>query len=541
MEDFLKSLQESALPAIWSRGVALTREASFILDSSSGPELIVRVLLKNRPVHPRVTLWPTEGDAYCDCGDRNDPCLHIVAAALAVKSGQATQAGTSAHDKAGEAEKKPIGVSYRLLRKERNLELERWIGSLSGEIKLEESLVGFIGGIQSGRIHHPAVATTRDDFAIDALLSHRSSRSLDRPAWAKILALLENAPHLLLDGKPVKASGAIFPLKLELIDDAGGFRLRRKTESSVREVFLQGIVRAADSADATGILRPAQDPDLDARERDWIKGEGSFFADSDQARLVSEILPTLELKLPVEIVTEKLPRLVDFPPRIALEIEPEGRDAISVLADLVYGDPPIARVRLDLTGAPLESISRGQIPRRDPALEKTLVRDLQTERHLKTGQRVRMEGDEAARFLLKQPKNGDYPTVTALDLAPKFSIEGQSEFNLNFSFEDSQNEVLSGQAVLAAWKAGRSFFPLSSGGWAPLPQDWLARYGGADFECARCSSRIRGKNPEVAAARNSRSRRGAGAKVPGRPDAAQNRASENRDHPRYETSRRSEV
>lgn len=490
MEDFLKTLQENALPAVWSRGVALSREATFIRDSEpKNPEIIIRVLVKNRPVHPRVSLWPNEADAYCDCGDKNDPCIHIIAAALAFKNG--TLNASQSQSKSETSETLPLenflGISYRFIKQERNLELERWVCSQRGTRKLEESLVSFIGGVQSGRIAHPPVATTREDFAIDALLTQRSAvvrsvRVLDRSSWGKLLSLLDNAAQVLLDDKPVKTSGSVFPFVLELIEEQEsapgvGYRLRRKVQDSLQEVFLQGVVLTE------GTLRPAQDPDLDPQQKQWIKGEGSFFPASKQVTLVSEILPLLQKKLRIEINTEKLPKLVESLPRIALTIDHEGVDAISVVADLVYGNPPISRVRIDRGGA-LEMISKSEVPIRDIALEKILLRDLQANLHLQPGNRIHLHGDQAARFLAENPQNSSLlsghltgPEVSgSLSAVLKLGQDGSLELEFTAGNGPSAPRI-EGLTVIQAWKAGRSFFPVTQNSWTPLPHDWLNRFG----------------------------------------------------------------
>ncbi|RZA08831.1 MAG: hypothetical protein EOP11_03620, partial [Proteobacteria bacterium] len=74
------SLQEAALPGVWSKGVNLSKESTFYLESESATEVLLRY--HKPPVSPKVTLWPGEEDWHCDCGDRNDPCVHAVAGFL---------------------------------------------------------------------------------------------------------------------------------------------------------------------------------------------------------------------------------------------------------------------------------------------------------------------------------------------------------------------------------------------------------------------------------------------------------------------------
>src|SRR6185503_10118610 len=107
------------------------------------------------------------------------------------------------------------------------------------------------------------------------------------------------------------------------------------------------------------------------------------------AELVTAVLPSLRERIPLEIATDRLPRTSGEPPRIALQIEREG-DSLAVLALLVYGDPPTARVdagRLVPLG--------GALPLRDEAAERALLRRLAAELELVPGRRQVAAGSEA--------------------------------------------------------------------------------------------------------------------------------------------------
>ena len=83
-----ESVRSACLPGVWSRGVKLAREGAVLLDRQDSDELLLRVRSEERPVHPRVSLWPEEDDAHCDCGSRVEPCVHVAAAVIAWKAGQ---------------------------------------------------------------------------------------------------------------------------------------------------------------------------------------------------------------------------------------------------------------------------------------------------------------------------------------------------------------------------------------------------------------------------------------------------------------------
>src|SRR5690606_27396213 len=78
-----QAIKSEALPGIWSQGVKLTRSGTIELAPRSGSELVFRVPTPGRAVAPTVVLYADELEWTCDCGGRNDPCEHAIAAAIA--------------------------------------------------------------------------------------------------------------------------------------------------------------------------------------------------------------------------------------------------------------------------------------------------------------------------------------------------------------------------------------------------------------------------------------------------------------------------
>ena len=76
--EFCAIIQKQCLPGIWSKGVAFARSGALIQDRFTDQEISYRVKLADRPVSPKVTLWPEDEDWYCDCGDRNEICAHEI-------------------------------------------------------------------------------------------------------------------------------------------------------------------------------------------------------------------------------------------------------------------------------------------------------------------------------------------------------------------------------------------------------------------------------------------------------------------------------
>ncbi len=156
-------------------------------------------------------------------------------------------------------------------------------------------------------------------------------------------------------------------------------------------------------------------------------------------------------------------------------------EALDVLPTLVYGDPPVARVdagRLVSLGGP--------VPLRDESEERRVVAQLAQELELMPGHRVRVSGAQAihlaarlGRFRGEIRGDAHMAFVPAPPLVPSLRVDEQ-DFEVAFDSEPGAG----GRArradparVLRAWRAGESYVALEGGGLAPLPADWLARYG----------------------------------------------------------------
>lgn len=501
-----QAVQQACLPAVWSRGVALAREKAVFLDSAEDAgELSLRVRVPNRPVSPKVTLWPPEegdegeADWHCDCGDRNDPCMHVAAAAAALRNGWAQSAEKTTGDSDAEVSGTRAGASevdYRFKRREGALALERWIRWKGGEQRLQTSLVSFSGGIDSGRIAVPRLAATRDDFAVDQILGAGGNELPDRATLPRLLSALKGFPRLTLDGEPVRAMGDALRASALVVDEAGGFRLKRAPEPRAKEIFRNGAV-LWDAGEGVA-LRAVHDPGLSEEERSWLSGEGTFFSLKDSARLVSELLPRLEARLEVRVETRRLPRAIRSAPRIAFQLEELGAEGLAATPRVVYGDPVLGEVRFDgPAGGRLElsklAQERGEAPLRDLEAERALVERLRLEVQLRPDQPIRLEGAEALAFTRKIGKFTDSSAgAVSGGGARAFRDEGRleprvsvSDGGMQLAFrvpganseEGARAAAADPERVIRAWRQNESYVPLLDGGWAELPRDWLDRYG----------------------------------------------------------------
>jgi superfamily II DNA or RNA helicase len=196
------------------------------------------------------------------------------------------------------------------------------------------------------------------------------------------------------------------------------------------------------------------------------------FPPSAFGELTTRLLPELRLHTALTVRTDRLPGVdTETPPRIALEVdERDGR--LSVMATLVYGDPPQARI----DDGRLVHL-QGPVPVRDTAMEQRLLRDLRDRLDLLPGRRRVVDGQDAAELASKlrafrgQVRGGEL--LDAPELAVDLAVDGD-RFELSFAAAGKRAET---RQVLAAWRHNLELVPLLGGGFARLPADWLARHG----------------------------------------------------------------
>jgi SNF2 family DNA or RNA helicase len=170
-----------------------------------------------------------------------------------------------------------------------------------------------------------------------------------------------------------------------------------------------------------------------------------------------------------------LPSTEKVAPRVQIETERVGH-TLRVLATLVYGDPPRARI----DAGRLVHLS-GTVPLRDEPAERRLLSRLQRELNLAPGVRALFQAEEAVTFTARLERWEGAVAGRAQEwfklvapLAPRLSV-GAADFEIEFE-SGAAGRARPGE-VLRAWREGASLVPLLEGGWAPLPLDWLERHG----------------------------------------------------------------
>ncbi len=467
MESLLAAVHAAASPRDWSRGVELSRAGAVLAMRHAPDEIVVQVAVKGAAVSPTVTLWPADAEWSCDCDSRADPCFHVAAAVIALK--RAAEAGQPLPGTSARTGK----VGYRFTRGPEGLVFTRVRVAEGSE---ERPLTHSLALLSSGRVEgsQPIVAS-QADMAVDlALGAFLKPGVLPAPLARKVVPLLAGCSDIRLDGAEIKVGAESVGFHALVVADGPGFKVSLARDPAISETFGGGVVaRVGDT------LR-VWDPTKLGPEFAELK-TGLLVGPERVAWLVSELLPRLERIIPVHIKAPQLPKLSDgHAPRVVLDTTLSG-EALAVLPTIVYGDPPVAR----LDGDRIVPFGR-VLPRRDLAAESVLRRLLAAQ-SLQPGERQAavagagvtlaerlraLASAQPGRVALRGEAHREFARLEPL--VPRLAPGGG--FNLSFETAGGTRQADAAR-VLAAWEAGASEVPLMGGGVAPLPHDWLARYG----------------------------------------------------------------
>jgi len=479
MDSLLQAVRKACPPGLWSQGVNLARDGAVVVDRRTPVEITARVRTPGAAIAPTVVLYVEDDEWACDCGSKFDPCQHVAAAAIFAANPASASAASSPQKQLGKLE-------YQLSRLDGTLYLERAVVFPDGR---DEPFSGSAASrVSRGDL---PFLPTHEDLTIDRMLSTWKGGVVPPSRVRELFSLLETTPSVLLDGCPVRASKeGIRPRAVVLDGKGGGALVRVHKDPSVDEIVSRGVGRTGE------VLRPLEGTTLAGDsweklplERRVEKGELGTF--------VTKILPEMDKHTRLSVYTKRLPGVARRSrPRIAMTLSQAGH-TLSVLPLLVYGDPPEARIDQGV----LVHLG-GPVPTRDEAEERRLVERLRDELNLIPGRRVDLDGEAALRFVhkLKGFRGAeDGETYGELfgnrPLVPRFDIRGDA-FDVVFEYDAGEGEGGAGKkhasaaAVIRSWQDGLDIVPLEGGGFAPLPSDWLSRFGDrvADLLAARAET-----------------------------------------------------
>lgn len=499
MDALLRAIREACPPGLWSQGVNLARSGAVLVARRTASEITCRVRAPGHAVAPTVVLYIDIDDVEwsCDCGGKVDPCAHVAAAIVAAREPSAAKDQASGAPQGPErpapaatppAAPAPATLGYELSRLDGTLYLERALIYPDGR---SEPFQGSLAtAITRGK---PAILPTHEDLQVDRMVVTFRQGVVLPSRVRDLFSALEGAPSVLLDGCPVTTTGRAISPRATILDGRdGGVIVRIQADPTIDEIIARGAARCG------AVLAPLAETALTGELLEKLPLERAV-PRAGLGEVVTKILPDLEKTMPVDVRTRRLPGVArSGKPRILMQLSQEGHTLV-VMPLVVYGDPrdpPQARI----DGGALVHL-RGPIPVRDQAAEKRLVERLRDELNLVPGRRVELDGDTALRFAQKLKTWRDAEHAETLGevfgrtpLTPRFAITADS-LDVTFELEgdDSDGDTgtparkASADAVLRAWKSGLDFVPLEGGGWAPLPADWLARFGDrvADLLAAR--------------------------------------------------------
>ena len=474
MRALFEAIRECSDSKSWSRGIECGRRCELFEVSRSGELITLQLHEPSSGLGRTVKLWPREEDWHCDCGSEEDPCKHVIAAAIAVKT--AIEKGESL----SQAKKDGAKILYRFFRKEGALALDR-VAVLNGK---QQKITGTISTNQ--KVMGLKLLATKEDLAVDVLLQPCRDGVIPKNIVQSLLTQMTRLEQVLLDEQPLSLSLEPVGFSAVVEDDGPGVRVSGQQDPRITEVFTNGLALCG------GVLHPTNQNKLASRELE-ILASGRYFGLREIEELASEIIPQLQKKLKVEIRSKKVPGAELVEPRIVIESSRLGHE-LTIFPKIVYGDPALAEV---VSNNRLK-ILKSHGPVRMLAREEELKVKLSSELNLVAGIKTTYAGEEAVHFTQKiQTWSGDVEGEAVADfhcygdlacrvdlLVDNDSVDFSVDFELDSesSLKDQSSLRADPAAVISAWQAGERLVPLLNGGWARLPKNWLAKHGQALLE-----------------------------------------------------------
>lgn len=497
---FLRTVQEEAGARNWSEGVKLTRLIdTFSATKMDEEECVVHLRIPSKPLAPKVTLWPEEEDWDCDCGASHLPCEHIAAVAIALNQGKVSVLSQEAVEESGSSGQQSVPISYEFHRSPEGLLFERRFVEHGEKRRIDIPMLSYLSGLKVRGPEAPKLLVTKADYAVDSVLkNHHWDRPLVRPQLEALFSAFDSDQKIFLDGQPVEISTFLLTARYECIDEAEGYRLRRVPNELIDQQFRFGVALCGEKLHLMKSTRLTPD------EQKLCEGEGSFWELEREGTLFRCVIPSLQKKIEIEIKSVKAPKALEVKPRVDLLLEKDelydGRACLSVVANIVYGNPEFAR----LNPKTLELVAQGNFEekkklrnlKRDVEQERVLIRKLERELQLQPARHVEYQGPDAVDFCAKLT-GWDYrgKEVYGLfspherELIPDLQIQeltgGRVSFEVSFLLPGVA-EGASGASVdssvdfskaMSAFELGESAVPLLDGSWAKVPADWLEKHG----------------------------------------------------------------
>ncbi len=397
-----------------------------------------------------VDLWPGDAEWECDCDAATDGCAHAWAATLALEGGVEDLAAAEAAPK----------LVMLLTTGPHGLHLD--VQAAQGDdLVLLPQVVSQLS--IPGPVRH--LMKLSADWAGDRVPGR---------SQGMLLSALVTADEVRLDGGVVEASKVPLDVVARAEATGAGWKLSLTDPDDVDAVH---------PGDPTlllheGVLRPRGWGKLTTVQRHQLRVP-LLFRDDELPRLTSEWLPALAKAVRV-IRSDDLPEVQAGGLRTELSLFARG-PVLEASARVVYGDPAVAEVRGQEL-VPLGGIRT--LPARNRRLERQALQKLDDELGIRAGQRLRLDGERAVRFVHDRlPRFSGH--VAGRDAADRFRLQDATlEPLVSWTKKGGMQVTFAGggaavaaDRVLAAWREGSSVVALAGDGWARLPGGWLDEHG----------------------------------------------------------------
>ena len=394
-----------------------------------------------------VWLWPGDLEWECDC--EKDACAHAFASLLALEEGLDTLAAASDPPKlVAQLESAGARLSLRL------------------DVLENEVLSPFVGTVPAGL-----------DIPGEVARLLQLARTWDRGRvptrqHRMLLTALRSLDEVRLDGEAITVSRVPLDSVVRVRPTGAGYLVTLGDPDGVTHSWAGEPAMVL----AEGVLRPRGFGKLTPVQQTRL-AQPVLFAEYELPRLTAEWLPSLRRLITV-IEEEGVPQAGEGGVQTILELR-RAPGSLEVCARIVYGDPPVAEVIGDKL-LPLGGLH--SIPPRNLRAEHDALKNIQQELGLRPGQRVRLEGERASRFVERQLPKFD-GLLVGRDIADDFRIRTASLLphlrwgsTLKVGFRSESGNVPAGR-VLSAWRRGERIVGMDGGGFAALPTDWLEEHG----------------------------------------------------------------
>ncbi len=467
LDRLLQIIRRRCRRATWSKGAQIVRGKGVAETRTDENEVELTVTGKSQKPAV-VTLFIKDEDWACECTSNEEVCVHLAAATIALKRQRQAEQPT---------EPEAVHVGYRFERHDGKLVVKRVLAWG----KHERPLTSPLGEVAQAGVEGRKLEATPQDNQVETLLASFNGGAVPEKMMLRLLANLYGARDIKLNGRPVQIGRPSSGLCIRVEECGLGFRLRLDKDPAINEVFQNGALRR-------GIkVMPVEPHRLGERWFAELRA-GKIYEERDVGVLVGEVLPKLQMVVPVRVDTPKLPKSAKVLPRLWVKSSRE-HSSLVLETGIIYGDPPFAR----LEGEHLTLLSDHAAPVRDSSAELKLKQRLYEALALEVGQKRTYPTAQAIAAAGTLARLSSDPLVLlegeahrefyeAAPLEAKLDMADGGDFDLWFQPvgkvpEGAEARKADPEAVLAAWQRGEQLVPLLGGGWSRLPGDWLEKYG----------------------------------------------------------------